>query len=103
MRKLIGGPGFNHLVEARHGYVLYNVNDRYIGRSVEHYGEWSPGETALFAQFCRPGHYVVDVGANIGTHTLAFAGWSASGDGCSPSNRSGWWRRCSPRTWRSTA
>ena len=73
MRKLIGGPGFNHLVEARHGYVLYNVNDRYIGRSVEHYGEWSPGETALFGQFCRQGHYVVDVGANIGTHTLAFA------------------------------
>ena len=73
MRKLIGGPGFNHLVEARHGYVLYNVNDRYIGRCVEHYGEWSPGETALFGQFCRPGHYVVDVGANIGTHTLAFA------------------------------
>ncbi len=73
MKKLIGGPGFNHLVEARHGYVLYNVNDRYIGRSVEHYGEWSPGESALFGQFCRPGHYVVDIGANIGTHTLAFA------------------------------
>ena len=73
MKKLIGGPGFNHLVEARHGYVLYNVNDLYIGRSVEHYGEWSPGETALFGQFCRPGHYVVDIGANIGTHTLAFA------------------------------
>ena len=73
MKKLISGPGFNHLVEARHGYVLYNVNDRYIGRIVEHYGEWSPGETALFGRFCRPGHYVVDVGANIGTHTLAFA------------------------------
>ena len=73
MKKLISGPGFNHLVEARHGYVLYNVNDRYVGRSVEHYGEWSPGETALFNQFCRPGHYVVDVGAHIGIHTLAFA------------------------------
>ena len=50
MKKLIGGPGFNHLIEARHGYVLYNINDRYIGRSVEHYGEWSRGETALFGQ-----------------------------------------------------
>ena len=74
MKKLIGGPGFNHLVEVRHGYVLYNVNDRYIGRSVEHYGEWSPGETALFGRFCRPGHYVVDVGAHIGTHTMAPSG-----------------------------
>ena len=73
MKKLIGGAGFNHLIEGRHGYVLYNVNDRYIGRSVENYGEWSPAETALFARFCRPGDYVVDVGANIGTHTLAFA------------------------------
>ena len=73
MKKLIGGRGFNHLVEGRHGYVLYNVNDRYVGRSVEQYGEWSPGETALFGQFCRPGHYVVDVGAHIGAHTLAFA------------------------------
>ena len=27
----------------------------------------------MFSQFCRPGHYVVDVGANIGAHTLAFA------------------------------
>ena len=58
---------------ARHGYVLYNVNDHYVGRSIERYGEWSPGETALFRPFCRPGHYVVDVGAHIGTHTLAFA------------------------------
>ena len=73
MKKLVSGPGFNHLVEARHGYVLHNVNDRYVGRSIERYGEWSPGETALFRQFCRPGHYVVDVGAHIGTHTLAFA------------------------------
>ena len=73
MKKLISGSGFNHLIEARHGYVLYNVNDWFVGRSVEHYGEWSPGETALFGQLCRPGHYVVDAGANIGTHTLAFA------------------------------
>ena len=73
MKKLINGPGFNHLVEARHGYVLYNVNDLYVGRSVEHYGEWSPAETALFGRLCRPGHYVVDVGAHFGTHTLAFA------------------------------
>ena len=103
MKKLISGPGFNHLVEARHGYVLYNVKDRYIGRSVEHYGEWSPGETALFGQLCRPGHYVVDVGANIGTHTLAFARLVGLRDRCSPSSRSEWWPRCWPRTSRSTA
>lgn len=73
MKKLISGPGFNHLVSGRHGYVLYNCKDRYIGRSVEHYGEWSPEEATLLGQLCRPGHYVVDAGAHIGTHTLAFA------------------------------
>ena len=36
-------------------------------------GEGGDGETALFGRFCRPGHYVVDAGAHIGTHTLAFA------------------------------
>ena len=103
MKKLISGPGFNHLVEARHGYVLYNVNDRYIGRSVEHYGEWSPGETALFGQFCRPGHYVADVGAHIGTTRSPSRAWSPTGGGCSPSSRNGWWPKCWPPTSRSTA
>ncbi len=73
MKKLISGPGFNHLVRGRYGYILYNKHDFYVGRSVEHYGEWSPAETELFQQFCRPGHYVVEVGAHIGTHTLALA------------------------------
>lgn len=73
MKKLISGPGFNHLVRGRYGYILYNKHDLYVGRSVEHYGEWSPAETDLFQQFCRPGHYVVEVGAHIGTHTLALA------------------------------
>lgn len=73
MKKLISGPGFNHLVRGRYGYILYNKHDFYVGRSVEHYGEWSLAETELFQQFCRPGHYVVEVGAHIGTHTLALA------------------------------
>ena len=55
VKKLVSGPGFNHLVAARHGYVLHNVNDRYVGRSIERYGEWSPGETALFRQVLPAG------------------------------------------------
>ena len=73
VKKLVDGPGFNHLIEGRHGYVLFNVNDRYVGRSIEEYGEWSPGETELFQRLVHAGDYVIDAGAHIGAHTLAFS------------------------------
>jgi len=53
--------------------MLYNVNDLYVGRSLELYGESSPLEIELFDQVLRPGMLVVDAGANIGVHTLYFA------------------------------
>jgi FkbM family methyltransferase len=49
------------------------MNDLYIGRSLELYGEWSEGEIALFQHLLRAGDIVVEVGANIGTHTIFFA------------------------------
>jgi FkbM family methyltransferase len=70
---LIDGPGFNNLVRAKHGWMLFNRHDVYIGRSIGKYGEFSEGEISLFAQICRPGDIVVEVGANIGAHTLALA------------------------------
>ena len=73
VRKLVDGPGFNHLIEGRQGYVLFNANDRYIGKCLAEYGEWSPGETDLFERLVRPGDHVVDAGAHIGVHTLTFA------------------------------
>jgi FkbM family methyltransferase len=63
----------NHLVPARHGLMLYNPRDTYIGRSVERYGEYSQGEVELFRQVIRPGMTVVEVGANIGAHTLVLS------------------------------
>jgi FkbM family methyltransferase len=65
--------GFNHLGRCRHGYMLYNVHDVYIGRSLDLYGEFSEGETDLFRQLIRPGDLVLDVGANLGAHTIFFA------------------------------
>ncbi|XGV98016.1 MAG: FkbM family methyltransferase [Leptolyngbya sp. BL-A-14] len=65
--------GFNQLQSCRHGTFLYNRNDLYIGRSLELYGEWSEGEVSLFQPLIRPGDTVVEVGANIGTHTVFFA------------------------------
>jgi FkbM family methyltransferase len=50
--------------------MVYNRHDVVIGRSLELYGEYSEGETDLFRQVVRPGHVVVEAGANIGAHTL---------------------------------
>src|SRR3954465_1933985 len=64
---------FTVLTQTRHGQMLVNRHDVYIGRSLELYGEWSEGEIDLFRQVLRPGMVVADAGANIGTHTVARA------------------------------
>ena len=63
-------PAFNRLANCRHGQFLYNANDIYIGRSLELYGEFSEGEIDLFRQLIQPGGVVLEVGANIGSHTV---------------------------------
>ena len=37
---------FNQLKECRHGWMLYNVNDKYVGRSLDLYGEHSSRSAA---------------------------------------------------------
>lgn len=72
-RNLLKQGGFNHCVLAREGYVLYNSNDVYIGQAIERYGEYGEFEAQMLRQLCRPGSVAVEVGANIGTHTLVLA------------------------------
>jgi FkbM family methyltransferase len=50
--------------------MLYNRNDIYIGASLRKYGEFSGGETALFRIIVQLGMTVLDIGANIGVHTV---------------------------------
>lgn len=57
----------------RHGTMLYLKHDVYVGRSLDQYGEFSEGEVAIFRQWIRTGDIVLDVGANIGAHTLPMA------------------------------
>ena len=65
--------GNNRLKICRHGEMIFNVHDQHIGRSLDLYGEWAESELELLGLFIKPGDLVVDVGANIGTHTVFFA------------------------------
>jgi FkbM family methyltransferase len=64
---------FNQVTDGRYGPFLYNRNDRYVGRSMDVYGECCELELELLRQLCRPGGTAFDVGANAGTHTVPLA------------------------------
>jgi FkbM family methyltransferase len=53
--------------------MIYMINDRYIGRALDKYGEVSRSEVIFLSQLIRPGMTILDVGANIGSLTLPFA------------------------------
>jgi FkbM family methyltransferase len=59
--------------KTRHGLAIYPRNDRYVGRSLEVYGEYSEGEVDLFRSLLEPGDVVIEAGANVGALTLPLA------------------------------
>lgn len=66
-------PGFNALTQTRYGAFLYNRNDLYIGRSLDLYGEVNELELQLLRVLCPAGGVALDIGANIGSHTVPLA------------------------------
>lgn len=71
--RILGSGGINQLAEGADGYFLYNIHDRYIGASIAKYGEYSGLEAGLFRRLCGAGDVVIEVGANIGAHTVGIA------------------------------
>lgn len=63
----------NELRDTRYGYMVLNPRDMYVGRCLQEYGEYSEDETAILVQAAKPGFLVLDIGANIGSHTLPLA------------------------------
>ncbi len=64
---------YNFVTQTRYGTLVYNKNEVRVGRSLELYGEYCERAIVVFDQILAPGQVVVDVGANIGAHTLFFA------------------------------
>ena len=65
--------------DCRYGTMLTLPSDNVIGKSLRIYGEWAEHELSILRSFISPGATVVDVGANIGTHTLPFSRWVENG------------------------
>ena len=63
----------NLLKKCRYGMMIYNNSDIWVGRSIERYGEFSESEVQVFRDVVKPGSAVLDIGANIGCHTVALS------------------------------
>ena len=48
-------------------------NDIVIGKSLKNYGEYAEHEMMLLSHWIEPEDTVIDVGANIGTHSVFFS------------------------------
>ena len=60
-------------INCKYGQVSYFKNDQVIGKSLEFYGEWAQIEVDFLGQFIQKNDTVIDIGAFIGTFSLAFA------------------------------
>lgn len=65
--------GVRCLVKSRHGWFLANRYDRYIGAALIRYGECGEIEQSFVASLLGSGDGAIDVGANIGVHTVGMS------------------------------
>lgn len=64
----------SEVVECRYGKMRTFSHDiGAVSTSLRLYGEWAQNEIDFVSKFIEPGMTVVDVGAYVGTHTLAFS------------------------------
>jgi FkbM family methyltransferase len=66
-------PAFAALAEGSQGRMLYPPQDPHLGRSFREYGQFGQGELEFMAHFIQKGAVVIDIGANIGAHTVPLA------------------------------
>jgi hypothetical protein len=77
------------LKDCRHGKMLFLKRDKYIGRSLDVYGEFSEFEGALFAQVVRPGQRLSKWTPISGRTRFIWRNWWDRREWFWPSSRSG--------------
>jgi FkbM family methyltransferase len=65
------------VVKGRYGDIAYFTLDTgAVSHALAEYGEWAANELTFVRQFIPAEGTVLDVGAYLGTHTIAFARWA---------------------------
>lgn len=59
-------------VKTKYGEILTMPNDFFVGQALNTYGEYSFHEAEMFKNHVKPGHIVLDIGAQLGAHSLEF-------------------------------
>ena len=57
----------------KHGIFSFYDNDKYVGKSLSEYGEWSESEVELIKGLVPNNDVIIEIGSNIGTHTVPLA------------------------------
>ena len=63
----------------KHGIFSFYDNDKYVGKSLLEYGEWSESEVQLIMQIVPSDQIIIEIGSNIGTHTVPLAKYLSNG------------------------
>lgn len=63
----------NYLVKAKHGWFLANSYDHYLGKALIRYGECCEIEHDFLTSLISDGDSVIEVGSNIGVHTVGLS------------------------------
>ena len=71
--KVIYRSNLAWMYEAKHGVFASYINDDPIGTCMLVYGEWAEQEFDIIDQLITPSSSCLDIGANIGTHTVALS------------------------------
>lgn len=67
---------FNIVRQCRHGLMVFNRHDQFIGKALKVYGEYSEGEYDVFSQVVKPGDTVIEARSQSGR---AYTGTGAAG------------------------
>ena len=66
-------PSMLRMLPCRDGLMVFFPHDFYLGGALEKYGEYSRIEFDMLARYVKAGDVVIEVGANMGCHTVPLA------------------------------